>query len=249
MKKLKYVLVILAGLTICSAPLLATGQSQEKTANEETRAAGSEKLSEEEHEAIKKKRTEQTDEEDPRGELVTNDMYMTTHPAASHGIFKVSPFLDKVYLNDGSIWQVYYDADRSVISRWISSNDQIIVSPSSFFDPTDFILVSQRTYEVVCVKLVEMEIIPSDPYYMGQRLWINQVDYIYDALCGCYFYRIVLNDGSIWEVSSRDSFLCAYFRPGDVVFVGVDESFGSPTYNILIHFNTLEYVHADCVAK
>lgn len=239
----------------CLNPLYSNENDNQDISHEQsdiqddaTLVAGSKKLPEEERSAIKQKRSEST-EEDVRGEVITNDMYLTTHPAASHGIIKATPYYDRVYLNDGSIWQVYYDMDRSVISNWMYYNDQVIVCPASIFDPTDYILVSQRTYETVCVNLSEMEVLIGDPYYMGQRLWISHVDYFYDIVYGRFFYNLILSDGSAWEVSTSDDFLCVYFRPGDVVFVGVDESFNSPTYNILIHFNTLEYVHADCVAK
>lgn len=216
---------------------------------ENIQLAGSKKLDAEQHTSIKHERVAQANEESERGELVTNGMYLTTHPMASHGIYKASPLFDKVELNDGSIWQVWFTSDWSVVSRWMYFNDQVIVCPASIFDATDYLLISQRTGEVVGVNLVEMEMIVGDPYFMGQRLWITHMNYVYDVICSCYYYEIYLNDGSLWEVSSRDSYLCSLMVPGDVVIIGVDETLGSPTYNILVHFNSLEYVHADCVAR
>lgn len=140
-------------------------------------------------------------------------------------------------------------SDWDVVKRWMYYNDQVIICPGTIFDATDYLLVSQRTGEIVPVNLLEIEVLPKDPGFMGQRLWIHSINYLYDIFNFCYYYEIQLNDGSIWEVSSRDEHLCSYMFPGDVVFIGVDESLGSPTYNILLHFNTLEYVHADCVAR
>lgn len=223
---------------------------EEDTGNEkQTVSAGSKKLSEEERVALKQKRAEVAEQGNERGELVSNDMYMTTHPMAGHGIYKTSPLGDRIELNDGSIWQVWFSSDWEVVRRWMYWNDQVIICPGTFFDAADYLLVSQRTGEVVPVNLVEIEVIVGDPYFMGQRLWIERVDYIFDMVCGCYFYEIRLNDGSYWEVDTRDTYIASLMCPGDIVFVGVDEHFGSPSYNILVHFNTLEYVHADCVAR
>ena len=186
--------------------------------------------------------------DNPRGAFCLNASYLTTHPLAAHGIYKASAYFDKVELNDGSVWAVYYDMDRSTVSRWMAMNDQVIITPStSFFSPTNYLLVSQRTNECVNVSLKEIEV-NHDPYFGGQRLWIEKIDYVYDLSCGCFYYRLNLSDGSNWEVDSRDSSYCNLFYPGDVVFIGVDNSFGLNTNNILIHFNSLEYVHADCVS-
>lgn len=245
----KIVLKIMAsvlGIALIAAPIY----SEELISQEQqSLPAGTKKLDAGQHAAIKQKRIEQTNEENPRGEMVSNGMYLTTHPMASHGIYKASSLFDRVELNDGSIWQVWFTSDWSVVSRWMQYNDQVIICPGTIFDATDYLLVSQRTGEVVAVNLMEMEVIPSDPYFMGQRLWINNINYLYDVMCGCYYYEIILNDGSIWEADSRDSHLCSYMFPGDVVLIGVDQSIGTPSYNILVHFNSLEYVHADCVAR
>lgn len=245
MKKLMLNLMgCLSGMFLIVNPIYS-----EQMQNNQTEVAGSRKLAAEQHADIKQQRLDKANDEDERGELVTNGMYLTTHPMASHGIYKTSPLCDKVVLNDGSIWQVWFTSDWSVVSRWMYYNDQVIICPGSIFDATDYLLISQRTGEVVAVNLVEMEVIVGDPYFMGQRLWINQIDYVYDIIAGYYYYEIRLNDGSLWEVSSRDSFLCSLMVPGDVVFIGVDETLGSPTYNILVHFNSLEYIHADCVTR
>lgn len=227
--------------------LLIQPLSSEEQQTKETIAAGSKKLTQEEHQAIKQKRVEDAKEGNERDELVTSAIYLTTHPMASHGVYKT--YFDRIELNDGSIWQVYYLSDRDVVNRWMYFNDQVIIRPGTIFDATDFQLVSQRTGEIVPVNLVEMDVIIGDPYFMRQRLWIDRINYIYDTACCCFYYEIRLNDGSIWETDSHDNYLASLMYPGDVVFVGVDESFGSPTYNILVHFNSLEYVHADCVAR
>lgn len=236
----------LFGIALIANPIFSV---EIKNHEQQTLVAGSKKLEAEQHSAVKQKRLEQAGQENERGEMISNGMYLTTHPSASHGIYKTSSLCDKIELNDGSIWQVWFLADWEVVKRWMHYNDQVIISPATIFDATDYILVSQRTGEVVPVNLVEMEVIVGDPYFMGQRLWIDKIDYIYDFVCCCFFYQVRLNDGSIWEVDTHDSYLCSYMFPGDVVFIGVDEAIGSPTYNILVHFNSLEYVHADCVAR
>ncbi len=234
------------GLALMCHPLFS-----EETKNDEHQkiSAGSKKLDVEKHTAIKHQRFAELGQENERGEAVINGMYLTTHPMASHGIYKTSILGDSVELNDGSIWQVWFSSDWDVVRRWNYFNDQVIICPGSIFDATDYLLVSQRTGEVVPVRLTDLEVILGDPYFMGQRLWVNTINYLYDIICGCYYYEIRLNDGSIWEVDTHDTYLGSLMFPGDVVFIGVDESFGAPTYNILVHFNSLEYVHADCVAR
>lgn len=239
---LKIVSCIL-GIAVIASPIFS------EDIGNQTISAGSKKLEQDQHQAIKQKRVEQAGEENERGEMVENGMYLTTHPMASHGIYKASALFDRVELNDGSIWQVHFTSDWSVVSRWMYFNDQVIITPGTIFDATDYLLVSQRTGEVVAVSLVEMEVILGDASFMGQRLWINSIDYVYDIFCGCYFYQVRLNDGSVWEVDTHDNYIASFMFPGDVVFVGVDETLGAPTYNILVHFNSLEYVHADCVAR
>lgn len=235
------------GMALIANPIF----SEETTKDEEqqTLIAGTKKLDNEQHEAIKQKRLEQADEENERDEMVSNGMYFTKHPSASHGIYKTSSLFDRVELNDGSIWNVRFISDWGVVSRWMQYNDQVIICPGTIFDATDYLLVSQRTGEVVSVDLVELEVIIGDPYFKGQRLWINKIDYVYDVICGCFYYEIRLNDGSIWEIDTHDTYLGSCMLPGDVVLIGVDESLSSPTYNILVHFNSLEYVHADCVVR
>ncbi|QLH35461.1 MAG: hypothetical protein HWD61_04310 [Parachlamydiaceae bacterium] len=221
------------------------------------------KLDQEQHFIISKNRFEKLSVEEKNKEADTKSAnvtkvkrasasakaYLTTHPMAAHGIYKASLFYDQIELNDGSIWQVYYASDRSIVSRWMLLNDQVIIRPGTIFDATDYLLVSQRTGESIAVDLIGMEEIIGDPSFMGQRLWIHNIDLIYDYFFDVFYYQIVLNDGSIWELDSYDNYIGSYMYPGDVVFVGVDNTFGSPTYNILIHFNTLEYVHADCIIR
>ena len=213
-----------------------------------TLEAGTTMLSAEKHLDIKQSRLEQSTQENPRAKQV-NKMYLTTHPLASHGVYKTIPPYNRVELSDGSIWHVWYSSHWETVNRWKYYNDQVIICPGTFFDPTDYILVSQRTGEVVPVNLIEMEVVFGDPYFKGQRVWIEHINYMFDLACGCYYYEIILNDGSVWEVDYRDDYLASFMQPGDVIIMGVDESFGSSTYNILINFNTLEYVHADCVAR
>lgn len=245
----------LLGIAFIANPIF----SEETINTDQMISAGSKKLETEQHYAISKNRFEmQSEKQDtqPQNEKVAKGLngpsakaYLTTHPMAAHGIYKASLFYDQVELNDGSIWQVWFDSDRSVVSRWMYFNDQVTIWPGSIFDATNYLLESQRTGEVVAVNLIGMEEIIGDPYFMGQRLWINSIDLVYDFIFGDFYYQIQLNDGSIWEVDTYDNYLCSLMYPGDVVFVGVDDTFGSPTYNILIHFNTLEYVHADCTAR
>jgi hypothetical protein len=245
----KMMLKLASGILLIALITASTYAEDGQDQDQQTVSAGSKKLDDEQHLAIKQKRAEEAKEENARGEMVTNGMYLTTHPMASHGVYKTSALFDVVELNDGSVWNVWYSADRSVVGRWQYMNDQVIICPGTLFDPTDYLLVSQRTGEQVPVKLVEMEIIAGDPTFHGQRLWIYSMNYIFDLACNCFYYEIRLNDGSLWEVDTRDSYLCSYMNPGDVVIVGVDEKFGASTYNILIHFNSLEYVHADCATR
>lgn len=165
--------------------------------------------------------------------------YFTSHEGAIHTAFSVSEFREKIKLNDGTIWSVSF-SDRWKLIDWTLSDGIFILPHHSFFSSYDYVLVNQRTGDYVDVNLTELEVLTYDYTYYGNRYWIKDIDYFGNF--------VTLNDNSIWDISFDDDSILMHWNNGDVVTVGINDGWDSTLRpNILIHFNTLKYVRADCL--
>lgn len=160
-------------------------------------------------------------------------IYSTSHMGAFHNPVLVSLLGDQVHLEDGSIWNVY-SGDSYKTLNWFTS-DQIVITPNhELFSSYLFKMTNQQTG--VTVKC-NMQL---GPFYNGiYTYWIYAINY--------YTQEIVLNDGSVWDVSSFDSSVFNQFLVNDTVIIGINDGFLSLTKpNILINVNILNWVRANC---
>ncbi len=163
--------------------------------------------------------------------LQARSLHFTTHPAAFQSIATISFFNDSIEIQDGSIWSVPF-ADRYIVSHWFPG-DVIVVTPNhNLFSPYRFRMTNQNTYEGIDVDL------NLGPFYMGAYTY--QISALND-----YTHQIILNDGSLWNISALDASIMAHWHGGDVVIIGVNDGlFSASLPNILINVHTLEYVEA-----
>lgn len=173
-------------------------------------------------------------------EKITNGAYyFTSHEGAIHTAYSVSEFREKIKLNDGTIWSVSF-SDRWKLIDWLITDGIFILPKHSFFSIYNYVLVNQRTGDYVDVNLCELEVLTYDPTYYGNRKWIIDIDYF-----GNY---ITLNDYSVWDITFDDDSIMKYWRIGDVVTIGINDGWDSTLNpNLLIHFDSLNYVRADCL--
>lgn len=165
--------------------------------------------------------------------------YFTSHEDAIHTALSVSEYREKVKLNDGTIWNVS-SYDRWKLIDWLVSDGIFILPNSSFFSIYDYVLVNQRTGDYVDVNLCELEVLSWDPTYYGNRHWVISIDYFGNF--------VTLEDGSVWDIAYADDSILQRWYVGDVVTIGINDGWDSGVRpNILIHFNTLRYVRADCL--
>ena len=159
--------------------------------------------------------------------------HYTSHPGAIKQIYSISPFGDSVELHDGSIWTIDRNQIYS-IGNWYEG-DAIVVSPNSFwYTPFQFCLTNQNTGESVEANLTY------GPIYNGPyTLWIVAID--------DYYNRVILCDGSVWDMSVFDSSLIRQWMVNDTVIIGINDGWLSSTRpNILINVNMLNYASGIC---
>lgn len=169
--------------------------------------------------------------------VVEKGPFFTTHPGALHYVQAVTlPFGDPVQLEDGSIWGVY-SGDGYKTLNWLMT-DNILITPNRhpvWYSIYPYCLLNQQTG-------VTVQATPSaGPWFNGYYThWIYSIDY--------YNCQVLLNDGSIWNVPFCDSWILNSYLPGDYVTMGFNDSPGNGLgANILINFNTLQYVYSNCI--
>lgn len=230
--------LLLLSLSLLNYPLYGIEESKANDVESEFIQAGDRAVDQEEQMLEKEKRA-QKDEEYKEEGMVAQSVYYTSHPAAYHTFYRNWDYGMKVELNDGSIWSVA-SKDQWKVNTWYSTDIILIKQNFSFFSPYDYELVNQRCGDRVDVNLLELEILPYDSTFFGQRSWVISID---------YFNNIVtLQDGSVWTVSFDDDSTLATWRLGDVVIIGVNDGWDNTIRpNLLINFNTLNDVRANCV--
>lgn len=163
--------------------------------------------------------------------------YLTTHPGALHYVTAVTyPYGDPVQLEDGSIWSIS-TSDSYKTLNWLTT-DNILIVPNRnpvWYTIYPYCLLNQQTG-------VSVQATPtSSPWFNGYySRWIYSIDY--------YNCQVLLNDGSVWNVPFCDSWILSGYLPGDYVTMGFNDSPGNGLgANILINFNTLQYVYSNCI--
>jgi hypothetical protein len=167
-------------------------------------------------------------------DILSKTTYTTSHPGALHYPASVSYFGATVTLGDGSMWNIY-SGDRYLTLNWYISDLVLILPNHNLFSIYNYCLVNQQTGVSVQANLAV------GPYYNGMNTyWIVAFDDYNNQVC--------LNDGSIWSVSSLDSYCLKSWYSNDTLIMGFNDDFYSSIRpNILINVNTLNHVRANCI--
>lgn len=176
-------------------------------------------------------------DEAPVQKLHSKATYVTTHPNALHFVTAVTkPYGDPIQLEDGSIWSIY-SGDCYKTLNWLTT-DNILILPNrnnAWNSIYPYAIHNQQTGVTVQASYSAAPWVNS-----GYSRWIYSIDY--------YNCQLVLNDGSIWNVPFCDSWILSSYLPGDYVIMGFNDAPGNGLgSNILINFNTLQYVYSTCI--
>lgn len=158
-------------------------------------------------------------------------VYVTTHPAVYQHPIAISYIGDSVELTDGSVWTVS-PSDAYKIINWFPT-DIVVISPNqSWFSRYSFRITNQNTGESVATNLY---LGPIDPFFNSiYTHWIVGIDYFHNT--------VILEDGSVWSMSSLDAGVIDQWMINDVIIIGVNTGWLSVyNPNILINVNMLNY--------
>lgn len=202
---------------------------EEKARIDAERSSEAESL--EERSTIALEETEKADfEEVTSEEIIAKASYSTWHLGALHRPIAVTPLGDIVTLEDGSEWIVKY-SNRYKTLDWLATDSIIVLPNHAWFSSHYFRLVNQMTGADIEVNLYK------GPIYNGvYSHWIIAIDY--------YNCEIMLEDGTLWKVSSGEWSTMKKWLVNDTVILGINDSWFSSKPNILINVNMLNYVTA-----
>ena len=161
-------------------------------------------------------------------------VYYTTHDGAYHKPISISPVGNTVELEDGSIWNIH-SRDSQKTLNWLATDILVVTPNHCWFSIYDFRLVNQNTGASVRANL------SLGPIYNGlQTHWIVGIDYNNRV--------IVLEDGSVWNMSYFDDAVVKKWLMNDIVIIGINDGwFAGNKRNILINVNMLNYAACKCI--
>lgn len=165
-----------------------------------------------------------------RAAASVKSLYYTCHPDAYQNPVSISYDGDNIELTDGSVW-IITSCDAYKVVNWFPT-DLVIITPNhSWFSSYLFRITNQNTGESVAANL---SLGPIDPVYGSfYTHWIVAIDYCLNI--------VHLEDGSIWNMSQCDSHILNQWMQGDVVIIGVNDSWLSSNPNILINVAMLNF--------
>lgn len=159
-------------------------------------------------------------------------IYHTSHPGVFYHPIAMTALCDQVTLHDGSVWGVHY-SDRYKLMGWLPSDTVVISVNDAWFSTYKFLITNQLTGDCVEVNMLQ------GPLYNGLSThWIVAIDY--------YSQQVVLEDGSLWKISSSDYSVMKHWLVNDTVMIGINTSWFSSHPNILINVKMLNYTSATC---
>lgn len=158
--------------------------------------------------------------------------YRTVHPGAYHYIKSVTPNLDKIEINDESVWSTF-PGDRHKMEGWLPSHDLVFVQQQEEFASYRFKVINTSLNNAK----VQVNLILGPKYSGNYTYWIIGLD--------INNRKIVLCDNSVWDMSRFDKKVFDKWKINQTIIIGVnDGTLTSFNPNILINVETLSYVRA-----
>lgn len=170
------------------------------------------------------------DEDNKQGEeVITNGAYYyTSHPDAYHHAINVSADGSTLEMEDGSIWDIKW-SDRNKALDWRSQHAIVLTPNHSWFSSYNFKFINLDTNEAVRANMILTPVLNNIKTH-----WIELIDYS--------ARQILLEDGSIWQMSWFDQSVVNKFVQYDVVIIGTNDGWwrGSNP-NILMVVKSQQY--------
>lgn len=174
---------------------------------------------------------EEQPSDEPEDEERISNAYnpVTTHGGSYHYYLNIGRSGNIIELDDESVW-VINSADTSKSLDWLP-NDVLTIRPNHrWFSSYNYRIKNQSTGSSVTCNL------SLNPILKNPRThWIT----------GVYGTRIVLEDGSIWNMSRWDEGILQKWQVNDIVIIGTNDGwFRGSNPNILINTTLLPTTHA-----
>lgn len=161
----------------------------------------------------------------------TAKIYDITHQGAIHFPNVITG--NVLEIEDGSLWAIC-SSHLYKTTNWITTDKLIITQNTIWFSSYDHCVVNLTTGDTIHVNLAE------GPFRNGAHTrWIIGIDYINRNL--------VLDDGSVWYVSSMDSSIMYNWAIDDTIIIGVNDGWYSSKNHILINVRKINYACAHCL--
>jgi len=157
--------------------------------------------------------------EGKEGFYTSNQFMFKLMPEAAHILEAVDPFGDRIEFDDGTTWNISLE-DRWEVSLWLPL-DIVYVTQSDYMSNSHayMIINESRGTAVYAARL-------GKPYIWPYAKEIFDMDSILD--------RILLNDGTIWNIAWIDDSIFKRWLPGDRVIIGINSGHDSYRYPYLL---------------
>lgn len=161
--------------------------------------------------------------------------YNTTHKGSLHKPVNISADGLQMEMEDKSIWQVH-SWDASKLKKWMPYHTIVIAPNTNIFTKGSypFKIINLDTQQVTKAYL-KFKPVLNDPNIDIFVHWIENIDY--------NKRKILLEDGSLWDISWMDGGAMRSFDRYNIVIVGTNDGwFRSENPNILICVRNNVYI-------
>lgn len=165
---------------------------------------------------------EESKEEEPKEEpneesLNAKGVIDVIHPDSYHYPFSHAYNGEDITLNDYSSWYVH-PWDRIKVLNW-AATDLIFIKPNtSWFSSYKYVLHNEMLNESIDVNYIANSNLTT--------YWILDIDY--------YNGSIILSDGTYWPLNSSDYSVYKFWRPGDLIIVGLNDMWRNGLYQYIL---------------
>lgn len=157
---------------------------------------------------------------------------MTTHPAIYQRYLDHNDAARTVTLSKGTCW-VVRPKDVSKLRNWMPLQDDVVIAPlSQMFNAYHFRLIN-----VVTQQELQANLAPEQTAAAGALA----VDWVDGA-------KLLLSDGTLWDIAYADRGALRRWRPGDAVLIGINDGWYCLTSpNIVVHLPSNTFIRGCCI--
>jgi hypothetical protein len=154
-------------------------------------------------------------------QAVSSDLKVyALYSEASHWVGNVGILGDWVSFEDGSKWQISF-SDQFEVSYWWKGDIVYVTQSDKLLSIYDYMIINESRGTVIYANRV------SKPYYNGAYTrYIVAIDRFSD--------RILLNDGTWWNVAWIDDTIMQRWMENDTVIIGINSGWDCLTYPFIV---------------